>query len=92
MLLSPARIHIIQCCLHVTIHVNERVTGNLLYRSDGRLKRSRYTDVDVDVTLPDGIDVCDIGTFTIWCQPFNAIFTRIEISRDILVCLGSLEV
>ena len=54
-------------------------------RSDGSFKRSRYTDVDITVTMPEGTDVCDIGTLTVWCQPFEAIFTRIEIPRSIFV-------
>ena len=37
------------------------------------------------VTLPDGVDACDIGTITVWCQPFTAIFTRLAIPRDVFV-------
>ena len=37
------------------------------------------------VTLPDGVDACDIGTITIWCEPFRAIFTRLEIPRSTFV-------
>ena len=37
------------------------------------------------VTLPDGVDACDIGTITVWCQPFRAIFTRLAIPRSIFV-------
>ena len=37
------------------------------------------------VTLPDGVDACDIGTITVWCQPFRAIFTRLEIPRNVFV-------
>ena len=37
------------------------------------------------VTLPDGVDACDIGTITVWCQPFRAIFTRLAIPRNIFV-------
>ena len=33
------------------------------------------------VTLPDEVDPCDIGTITVWCQPFRAIFTRLAIPR-----------
>ncbi len=57
----------------------------LLFRSDGRLKRSTYTDVNITVTLPDGVTACDIGTFTVWCELFAAIFTRVLIPRDIFV-------
>ena len=44
-----------------------------------------YNGVDITVTLPDGVDACDIGTFTVWCEPFQAIFTRIEIPTSIFV-------
>ena len=37
------------------------------------------------VTLPDGVDACDIGTITVWCQPFRAIFTRLAIPRSTFV-------
>jgi hypothetical protein len=40
------------------------------------------------VTLPDGVDACDIGTITVWCQPFRAIFTRLAIPRDVFVSRG----
>ena len=39
------------------------------------------------VTLPDGVDACDIGTITVWCQPFRAIFTRLEIPRKTFVSI-----
>ena len=37
------------------------------------------------VTLPDGVDACDIGTITIWCEPFSAIFSRLAVPRDVFV-------
>ena len=37
------------------------------------------------VTLPAGTDACDIGTITVWCQPFRAIFTRLAIPRSTFV-------
>ena len=37
------------------------------------------------MTLPDGVDACDIGTITVWCQPFRAIFTRLAIPRSTFV-------
>jgi hypothetical protein len=43
------------------------------------------------VTLPDGVDACDIGTITVWCQPFRAIFTRLAIPRDVFVSRGGRE-
>ena len=56
-----------------------------LLRSDGSFQRRRYSNEDFTVTLPVGTDLCDIGTLTIWCRPFRAIFTRIEIPRNIFV-------
>ena len=56
-----------------------------LLRSDGRFQGRRFTNEDFTVTLPTGTYVCDIGTLTIWCRRFRAIFTRIEIPRNIFV-------
>ena len=56
-----------------------------VFRPDGTFLRSRYRDVNITVTMPEGTDVCDIGTLTVWCEPFRAIFTRIEIPRSIFV-------
>jgi len=56
-------------------------------RSDGSFQRRRYTNEDFSVTLPVGTDVCDIGTLTVWCRPFQAIFTRIVIPRTIFVSI-----
>ena len=39
------------------------------------------------VTLPDGVDACDIGTITIWCEPFTAIFSRLEVPRNVFVSI-----
>ena len=39
------------------------------------------------VTLPDGIDTCDIGTIAIRCEAFFAIFTQLEVPRDIFVSM-----
>lgn len=57
------------------------------FRLDGRLKRRRYNNVDLEATLPEGFSACDIGTFIIWCEPFGAIFTRIEVPREIFVSI-----
>jgi hypothetical protein len=51
----------------------------------GSFQRRRFTNEDIMVTLPDGVDACDIGTITIWCQPFSAIFTRLAIPRSTFV-------
>jgi hypothetical protein len=37
------------------------------------------------VILPDGVDACDIGTITIWCEPFTAFFSRLEVPRSVFV-------
>ena len=39
----------------------------------------RYSGEDLTVDLPSGTDVCDISTLTIWCEDFDAFFTRITI-------------
>ena len=39
------------------------------------------------VTLPDGVDACDIGTITIWCEPFTAFFSRLEVPRNVFVSI-----
>ena len=58
-----------------------RTSGNY----PGSFQRRRFTNEDITVTLPDGVDACDIGTITIWCQPFRAIFTRLAIPRSTFV-------
>ena len=70
------------CDVHA-LCVHEYTLASL--RSDGSFQRRRYSNEDFTVTLPDGMDLCDIGTLTIWCRPFRAIFTRIEIPRNIFV-------
>ena len=51
----------------------------------GSFQRRRFTNEDIMVTLPDGVDACDIGTITVWCQPFTAIFTQLAIPRNVFV-------
>ena len=51
----------------------------------GSFQRRRFTNEDFMVTLPAGVDACDIGTITIWCQPFCAIFTRLAIPSSTFV-------
>ena len=63
----------------------------LIIRFPGSLIMSRFTDVDITVTLPDGVDACDVGTFTIWAQQERLILTRIEIPRNIFVSEGDIE-
>ena len=55
-------------------------------RYPGALRQGRrYNNEDITVTLPDGVDVCDVGTITIWCQPFTAIFSQLEVPRNVFV-------
>ena len=35
--------------------------------------------------MPSGTTVRDIGTFTIWCERFTAIFTRLEFPANIVI-------
>ncbi len=47
----------------------------LVGREDGGFKIGRsYFNEDFLVPLPEGVDACDIGTFTIWCEPFTVFF------------------
>ena len=52
---------------------------------DGAFATRSFNNEDIMVTLPDGIDACDIGTITVWCKPFKAIFTQLVIPRNIFV-------
>jgi hypothetical protein len=42
---------------------------------------------DFIINLPAGTDACDISTFTIWCEDFDAFFTRLEIFHTTLVSI-----
>lgn len=53
-------------------------------RNDGKLDR-RYSNEQLVVTLPDGVTACDIGSLTVWCEPFRATFSRITIPRSTFV-------
>ncbi|XP_064398528.1 protein Skeletor, isoforms B/C-like [Halichondria panicea] len=45
-------------------------------RENGGFKIGRsYFNEELLVPLPEGVDACDIGTFTIWCMPFTVFFT-----------------
>ena len=65
---------------HDTLHVL-----CLFCSSQGRFRLSRYTNVDFTVILPEGMDVCDIGTLTVWCQPFDIVFGFVEFPRNTFV-------
>ena len=56
-------------------------------RYSGAFQERRFNNEDIVVTLPDGMDACDIGTITVWCQPFRAIFTRLAIPRSAFVSI-----
>ena len=53
--------------------------------SAGALQRRKFTDEDIMVTLPNGVDACDIGTITVWCEPFKVIFAQLEVPRSTFV-------
>ena len=82
-ILSP--INVTQFFLHA--YTQEIKVVSLHFCSDlmEDFKGRRFTNEDFTVTLPTGTNVCDIGTLTIWCRRFQAIFTRIAIPRNIFV-------
>ncbi|XP_064399010.1 mucin-2-like isoform X2 [Halichondria panicea] len=47
-----------------------------------------YTNVDLLVPLPEGVDACDIGTLTIWCEPFTVFFAVFPIPRENIFVQG----
>ena len=53
--------------------------------NEGQFFLRRYTNVDFTVTLPEGMDVCDIGTLTVWCQQVDIVFGFVEFPRNIFV-------
>ncbi len=45
-----------------------------------------YINEDFFIPLPVGVDACDIGTLTIWCEPFTVFFAVLPIpTQDIFV-------
>ena len=57
--------------------------------STGALTRgTRYTGQDLTFDLPAGADVCDISTFTIWCEDFDVFFTELLIPTSTFVSLN----
>lgn len=63
----------------------------LLYSPDGDFVRGRrYINEILTITLPEGVDVCDISTLTIWCQPFRTFFGRALLTRDVFVSISDL--
>lgn len=59
----------------------------LICSSQGLFRNSRYSNVDFSVSLPQGMDVCDIGILTVWCQPFDVVFGFVEIPRSKFVSI-----
>lgn len=47
-------------------------------------RRRRYRNELLVIPLPAGVDACDIGILTIWCEPFRAFFTSITLSHEAL--------
>ena len=45
----------------------------------------RFSNEDISFSLPTGTDVCDIGTFTIWCAAARSFFTRLVFPRTLFV-------
>ena len=57
---------------------------------DGALAERPFNRETLVVTLPRGMDVCDIGTLAVWCDPFDAIFGYVEVpSSGIIVSVVS---
>ncbi len=53
---------------------------------DGRFVLGRrYSSEDLTFDLPSGTDLCDVATFTIWCQAASAFFTRVDIPSSLFV-------
>ena len=57
--------------------------------SRGAFKRgTQIADQDLTVDLPAGMDVCDIGTFTVWCETARVFFSTLVVSRDVFVSVA----
>ena len=59
-----------------------------LYRGDSTgafTEGTRYSNQDLIIDLPAGTDICDIATFTIWCEQASVFFSRLEVPRSIFV-------
>ena len=54
-------------------------------RSDGSFPNRVHNGEDITATLPEGTDVCDIGTLSVWCQPFNVVFGFVDVPRSLFV-------
>ncbi|XP_064398937.1 neurogenic locus notch homolog protein 3-like [Halichondria panicea] len=61
-------------------------------REDGGFKIGRsYFNEDFLVPLPEGVDACDIGTFTIWCEPFTVFFAVFSFPTERIFVQGTDE-
>ena len=45
----------------------------------------RYTNEDVILDLPSGVNVCGIGTFTVWCSVGRITFTSVTLNANLYV-------
>ena len=55
-------------------------------RSNGAFRVGvRFSNEDITFSMPSGSDVCDIGTFTIWCEAARSFFTRLAFPRSTFV-------
>ena len=50
----------------------------------------RYTNVNIRVTLPEGMNTCDIAALTVWCRSARAIFGQNEVPRSTFVSIYSI--
>ncbi len=54
--------------------------------SNGAFKLGvRYSNQDLTVDLPAGTNVCDIGTFTVWCEQAAVFFSVLKVNPDVFV-------
>ncbi len=47
----------------------------------------RFNNEVITFSMPSNTDVCDIGTFTIWCELARSHFTRLVFPRTLFVSL-----
>ncbi len=59
---------------------------SLCNSSDGRFNNGRrYNSETLTLPIPDNVDLCDISTLTIWCDPFDTFFNSVTLSRSVFV-------
>ena len=47
----------------------------------------RFTNEGIVVTLPQGMNACDIGNLTVWCRQASVLFGQIEVPRSTFVSI-----